>query len=188
MNTIYEAAAAALSGFAAKALGRPLTVKPSRAAMLAAPDFVRGGAEEAAALWTARLSECRLYDAPLLQRIDVKNGWLLLTLTKDVFDAYAQSLPNIAPGEAIRSDGAAYVDYRMDRLLRYGDAPLPDCEPVLRAILLASAASAKKRWTQDDERAVLTMTHALPARERIEVEHRCARAAKIILTERRTMR
>ena len=187
MNTIYEAAVSALSAYAEQTLQKPITVRLSRSAMLASSDFVRGGSGEAAAQLAARLSECRLFDAPLLQRVEVQNGWLLFTLTKDVFDTYALSLPPLLPGEALRNGRAAYVDYRMDMLLRHGDAPLPHCEPMLKAILTASAASARKRWTKDDERAVLTMTHGLPTEARLIAEQHGARAAKIILTERRTM-
>ncbi len=187
MNTIYEAAVSALSAFAEQTLGRSIVARPSRSAMLASPDFVRGDAEDAAKQLAACLSKCRLFDAPLLRRVEIQNGWLLFTLTKDVFDAYALSLPDLAPGEAIRNEQAGYVDFRMDMLLRHGDAPLPHCEPMLKAILTASAASARKRWTKDDERAVLTMTHGLPTEARLFAEQHGARAAKIILTERRKM-
>ncbi len=171
----------AIESWSAQVLGKALTVRLSDKAMLAAPDYVRGGAEQAKEALAARMEDCTLLGARLMDRVEIENGWLLFTLHRDAFDAYAQRLEaNFAPGDTT-------LDRRMSMLLRHKDAPLPDCPAIQHAVLIASAASERGRWTQEDVRTVLTMTHALSGMERVQAEQNAARAAKIILFERSTM-
>ena len=65
---------------------------------------------------------------------------------------------------------------------------VPDREPVKRAVLTASCACARGKWTLQDERTVLTMTHGLVSFDRLKTEQVCSRVAKIILFERAAMR
>lgn len=181
MDFFCDAVEAALRGFFAAALGRSLCLRPSQKAMLASPDYVRGGSEEAAKRLSERLPEAALFGARLLRAVHAENGWLLFDLAPDAVDAYALRLPH---GFA---HGDAYIDRRMELLLRHGDRPLCDCDSVVRAVWLASLASRRGRWTQDDERAVLSMTHGLKGMARVEAEQRAARAARIILFERRNL-
>lgn len=188
METLFEIMTETIRRWCGRVLGRPLSARLSRTAILASPDLVREDAGKAALMLRERVTECTFLEAPLLKSVTEKNGWILLEPDSKVFDAYAQSLPRILPGERIKDSGAGYVDYRMDMLLRHPDAPFPDREPVKRAVLTASRASARHRWTPQDERVVLSMTHGLSSFDRLETEQNCSRAAKIILYERATMR
>ncbi len=181
METLYSAAVNAISDWARRIVDAPLGLRPSQKAMLAGSGFVRTGAEAEACALQSQLAACRLLDAPLLASVRAEKGWLLFDLDKAAFDAYACSLPDDF------AHGSAYLDRRMEILLRHGDRPLPDCPAVLRAVLTASIASDRGRWTQADERTVLTMTHKLSGMERVAAEQSAARAAKIILFERRTL-
>ncbi len=179
MESFFAAATQAIGEYSERILGVRVHARLSRRAMLAAPDFVRENAKEAASALHARRGECALLSAPLLKSVREENGWLLFTLDSAAFDAYAAAIPDGF------SHGDAYLDRRMEMLLRHGDAPLPDCDAILCAVLAASYASARGKWTAEDERAVLTMTHGLSGMARVRAEHRAAHAAKLILYERR---
>lgn len=177
----WTAATETIADWTASALGTRIFLRPSQRAMLASPDFVRADADAAAKTLLGRRADCRLFDAPLVSDVRAENGWLLFTLDRAAFDAYARRLPDDFP------HGGAYVDRRMELLLRHGDAPLADCPAILTAVLVASYASLRGRWTAEDERAVLGMTHGLRGMARVRAEQSAARAAKIILYERRTL-
>lgn len=179
MERFYTAVCEAINGWAVETIGARLSLRASQKAMLAAPDFVKADASKAAQALDRAKDGCRLYGARLIECVGTENGWLLFTLHRDAFDAYALRLPDEFEHET------AYLDRRMELLLRHGDRPLPDCPDVLSAILTASRASARGRWTAEEERAVLSMTHGLMGMERVRTEHSAARAAKIILYERR---
>lgn len=179
MAFFCTAACDAIASGAGAILGAPVSLRPSQKAMLASPDFVRADADAAAKALADRRDEIRLLGAPLLKSVRAENGWLLFSLREAAFDAYASALPT----DFLHGD--AYIDRRMELLLRHGDVPLPDCPAILSAVLTASFASRRGRWTQDDERAVLTMTHNLSGMARVNAEQRAAHAAKIILFERR---
>ena len=171
----------AIGLWALETLGKRIALRPSQKAMLASSDFVRSDAKGAADLLRNRIERCRLYGAPLLQNVRAENGWLLFDLHAAAFDAYAARLPREF------THGTAYADRRMELLLRHGDAPTPDCPAILRATLNASFASRRGRWTKEEERAVLSMTHTLSGMERVRAEQCAAHAATIILYERSTM-
>lgn len=188
METLYGIITETLKNWSGEVLGRPLSVRLSKAALLSSPDLVRGNAENAVFLLNARAESCVLFGTGLLKSVTEKSGWILFDLDSAAFDAYALSLPEVRPGAVMKDPKASYVDYRMDMLLRHPDAPVPDREPVKRAVLTASCASARGKWTIQDERTVLTMTHSLVSFDRLKMEQACSRAAKIILFERAAMR
>ncbi len=181
METLYIAAQKAIEDWAEGVLGVRAAVRPSQRAMLVSSRFVREDAAAAARELNAHRTDCTLLGACWIASVRSENGWLLFDLDRAAFDAWACSLPNDFP------HGTDYVDRRMEMLLRHGDCPLPDVQPILNAIVTASFASTRKKWTQADERAVLTMTHSLGGMERVKAEHSAARAAKIILYERRNL-
>lgn len=188
METLYGIITETLKNWSGEILGCPLSVRLSKAALLSSPDLVREDAENAAFLLNAGARSCTIFGAGLLKSVTEKNGWILFDLDSAAFDAYAHSLPEVRPGAVTKDPGASYVDYRMDMLLRHPDAPVPDREPVKRAVLTASCACARGKWTLQDERTVLTMTHGLVSFDRLKTEQVCSRVAKIILFERAAMR
>ena len=188
MDTLYGIMTQTLKEWGGKVLLKPLSARLSETALFASSDFVQSGADEAVRALNARKKECTLLGAEMLTGVTEKNGWILFDLTGEAFDAYARSLPAAYPGEAIEDPGAGYVDYRMDMLLRHGDMPFPDVEPLKRGVLVASRACGRGRWTQHDERTVLVMTHTPNSVDRIRMEQSASRAAKIILYERACMR
>lgn len=188
METLYGIMTQTLKEWSGMVLGKPLSARLSKTALLASSDFVQDGAEKAACALNARKQECTLLGVKMLSGVTERNGWILFDLTCEAFDAYARSLPAVNPGEAVEDPGAGYVDFRMDMLLRHGDTPFPDEEPLKRGVLTASRACERGRWTQQDERTVLVMTHIPDFVDRIRMEQSASRAAKIILYERALMR
>ena len=186
METLYRIISETIGNWSGEVLGRPLSARLSETALLASSGLVKGGAKEAAAELGGRIGECEVLGTRLLKGVSEKNGWILFDLASSAFDAYALSLPALLPGQVI--NGADFVDFRMDMLLRHPDGPIPDREPVLRAVLTASHASDRGRWTPQDERTVLCMTHGMESFDRVRTEQACARAARIILCERMAMR
>lgn len=178
MEPLYAAVKQTLETHVSVCLETDILLRPSRKAMLACPAFAFGNGSAAAKRLEA-FPEPRLFGASLLASVRAESGWLLFDLDKSVFDAYALTLPNTF------LHGTDYVDRRMELLLRHGDMPLPACDAVLNAMLTASCACARRKWTAADTRVVLTMTHGLLGMERIRTEHALSRAAKIILYERR---
>jgi len=181
METLYAVAQKTIEDWTQDTLGVRAGVHPSQKAMLASSQFVREDAAAAARELNAHRMNCTLLGGFLIGSVRSENGWLLFDLDRAAFDAWACALPSDFP------HGSAYVDRRMELLLRHGDCPLPDVPSILHAVLAASFASTRKKWTQADERTVLTMTHALSGMQRVQAEQRAARAAKIILYERRNL-
>lgn len=132
--------------------------------------FVTGGGEEAARKLKAAQADC-----PFVRAIREKNGWLLFWLSDSWFDsliAWAKALDTRPTG--------SYLENRMSILMRKGDSPCPEAEPVRLALWAAYLAYRRGSWREADERQVLTMTHALTGAERIALENRCGGAAAAI--------
>ena len=132
--------------------------------------FATGGAAEAARKLTEALPAC-----PQVREVREKNGWLLFWLSDLWFDgliAWAKALDTRPAG--------SYVENRMAMLMRKGDGPCPDAEPVRRALWASYLAYRRGSWREADERLVLTMTHGLNGAERIALEDRCGGAAAAI--------
>ena len=174
MEDMYSALTEALAAWVSAAAGTAVQASdfrlPRDEGQLSLGAFVQGGAKEAAAKLTEDLLAC-----PQVREVREKNGWLLFWLSNAWFDelmAWAWALDT--------RPGGSYVENRMGILMRKGDAPCPDAEPVRRALWTAFMAYRRGFWREADERAVLTMTHELTGMDRIALENRCGGAAAAI--------
>ena len=175
MEDLYEALTERLAAWVNSASGacvKPEAFRvPRDEGQLSLGIFVRGGAREAVRKLEASLGEC-----PDLREVKVKNGWLLFFLSDAWFDgliAWAGTLD-------VRPAGS-YLENRMSVLMRKGDAPCPDWEPVRRALWAAFLAYRRRSWRDSDERLVLAMTHGLTGEDRVELENRCGSVAAAII-------
>lgn len=175
MEDLYSALTEGLAAWVTAATGTTVRGSdfrlPRDEGQLSLGVFVQGGAAEAARRLNGALPAC-----PPVRAVRERNGWLLFWLSNDWFDqliAWARALDT--------RPGGSYVENRMAMLLRKGDAPCPDAEPVRRALWAAYLAFRRGFWREADERAVLTMTHELTGMDRIALENRCGGAAAAIL-------
>ena len=181
METLFYQTIKNINSWIESFSGKSAHFRLSKKAMLSSSDFILEDPLMVAEALAAVRKECSFMGVPMIRSIRCENGWLLIDLEKTVFDTFALLLPD-------QFDyGDSYVDKRMEMFLRHGDCSLPPYDPVLKAVLTASYASTRGRWTKDDEQAVLTMTHTLSGMERVRTEHAISRAAKIILFERRSL-
>lgn len=145
----------------------------------------------------ARLSEGgpgELLGAPLVERIGHNGGHLLFTLTPAFFTAAArlavESLPPPAPLWGVPGE-SAYAAVRMGMLARKPWAPCP-ADPAVRMALwramgiperLSEPGPLRLRLSEA-ARALLTMTHHVPPRDRTALIDRCggvgAAAARLL--------
>ena len=133
--------------------------------------FVTGDAAAAARKLSEALPAC-----PQVREVRERNGWLLFFLSNRWFDGlieWAKALDT--------RPGGSYLENRMAMLMRRGDGPCPDAEPVRRALWAAYLAYRRGFWREADERLVLTMTHGSDGAARIALEDRCGGAAAAIL-------
>lgn len=157
-----------------------VVLREARRAHFSCNDFLRGDAKAAAQTLRTRLADCTLYGRNLLASVWEENGWLLFRCSGSVLDAYAMQLP---PWDGTPN---GYLERRLWMHLKKADASIPDAECITDALITALRCTEKGRWTAEAERAVLTATHSLAPKERIEAEQRMHRPARIILWERRT--
>ena len=174
MEDLYAALTEALAAWVRDATGAAVEAAdfrlPRNEAQLSLGIFVTDGAAEAAERLNDTLLAC-----PQVRSVRERNGWLLFWLSIAWFDeliAWAKALDTRPTG--------SYVENRMTILIRKGDAPCPDAEPVRRALWTAFMAYRRGFWREADERAVLTMTHELTGMDRIALENRCGGAAAAI--------
>lgn len=170
-----DAIKTALADFVERETGTRPVLKPSKKAHLASGSFLRANAPAAAELLTRRAAACTLLDARLPDRIEAENGWLLFYLTADAIDAYARTLP---PAEE-PDDG--FVSRRLWAMARHPDAETPD-DPVLLDGFYAMLFAAP-----NGEERFLSAPRAHDGAERVALEQRLSRMAKILLWERRNM-
>lgn len=173
MESLKAAIEQALTEYVCRLTGTRPVLKPSKKAHLAASTFLRGDAARAAALLHAHAAECTLYGVPLLDSVGEDHGWLLFFFRTDALDAYAQRLPQ--PEEP---DGS-YVSRRLWMYARHDDAPAPDDAPVLQGFFAALFR------LPEGERMFLEAPRQRDGLERVGLEQRMTRFAKILLWERR---
>ena len=173
MISLKDAIEAAVCGFVKQHTGILPVLKPSKKAHLATGSFLRADADAAAAALDLHASECTLFGAPLLSRVSSENGWVLFFFTADVIDAYALTLP---PAE---EPDDSYFARRLWIVYRHADAETPD-DPALLLGFYAVLFSAP-----DGERRFLSAPRAHEGNERVALENRRRRMAKILLWERR---
>lgn len=173
MESLKTAIERTLTAFVAQYTGVRPVLKPSKRAHLATGSFLRTDAAGAAAHLAAHLPECMLFGVPLLQSVTEQNGWLLFFVSPDVLDAYAESLPDAAEPD----DG--YVVRRLWMYARHDDAKVPDDVAVLQGFFAALFGLS------DGERLFLAAPRQKDGMERVRLEQRMTRLAKILLYERR---
>ena len=169
-STLTEALAAWVTAVTGTAVQGSDFRLPREEGQLSLAVFVTGGATEAARQLAEDLPAC-----PQVREVRERNGWLLFFLSNSWFDgliAWARSLDT--------RPGGSYVENRMAMLMRKGDAPCPDAEPVHRALWATYLAYRRGFWREADERLVLTMTHDETGTDRIALENRCGGAAAAI--------
>ena len=168
--SLTEALAAWVSAVTGTAVGPEAFRLPRAEGQLSLGAFVTGGAEAAVRQLTDALDRC-----PQVRAVRERNGWLLFFLSDRWFDgliAWAKALDTQPTG--------SYLENRTSMLMRRGEAPCPDAEPVRRALWAAYLAYRRDFWRESDERLALTMTHGFTGAERIALENRCGGAAAAI--------
>ncbi len=173
MISLKTAIEQALSAFVEKYTGVRPFLKPSKKAHLATGSFLRSDAAGAAQALNAHLDACMLFQMPLLVSVTEENGWLLFFFSPDVLDAYAQTLP-----EAGGPDDC-YVAQRFFMIANRDDVPVPDDGAVLQGFFAVLFGHP------DGERLFLAAPKRKDGMERIALERRMTRLAKILLYERR---
>ena len=163
----------ALGAFVERHTGVKPDLKPSKKAHLASSSFLRFDAPAAAALLTDRAGACTLASVPLLEAVTEENGWLLFRFTVGAIDAFAKTLP--PPEEPDES----YFARRLWIMARHPDAETSD-DPLLSDGFYAALFRAPR-----GEERFLAAPKAHDGNERIALEQRTARMAKILLWERR---
>lgn len=152
-------------------------VKAADAYPLATSAFVKTRSAQALLpRLTETLPACTAEGVLLLSAVTERNGWLLFSFS----DACWNML--VARAAALKNDGdGSYLSNRMRILMRHGSCPCPDDERVRRALWLCLLAHDGRGFTQETERAVLTMTHHLTGMPRVALEHSCGGVAAAIL-------
>lgn len=173
MIFMRDAIEAALTDFVELHTGVRPDLKPSKKAHLASSSFLRGDAIAAAATLSEHAALCTLFGAPLLKSVRAESGWLLFFFTADAIDAYAKTLP---PAE---EPDESYFARRLWIAYRHEDAETPDDPKLLDGFyaVLFSAPDAEKRF--------LSAPRTHDGNERVALERRRTRMAKILLWERR---
>ena len=175
MEDLFSSLTEALAPWVSAVTGTAVAAEdfrlPRQEGQLSLGAFVTGDAKEAARRLRSALPAC-----PWVREVREKNGWLLFWLSNGWFDElirWARALDTRPTG--------SYVENRMAMLMRRGDGPCPDAEPVRRALWAAYLAWRRGDWREADERLVLTMTHEAVGADRIALENRCGGAAAAIL-------
>ena len=168
-----DAIEAVLSDFVEQHTGVKPELKPSKKAHLASSSFLRGDADAAAAVLSAHAKDCTLSGVPLLSHVTAESGWLLFFFTADAVDAYAATLP---PAE---EPDDSYFMRRLWIMIHHEDAETPD-DPALLDGFYAALMHAP-----DGEKRFLAAPKAHDGNERVALEQRLYRMAKILLWERR---
>lgn len=163
---------AALAAGLSQAIDRAVPLSdihmPARAAAAGSPTAIRFGLD--AARLADRLSKAlpfpEVFGVQPVRRVRTKNRWLLFDLSDEWYAAAADALIAALPPAA--ADCGSHALNRMRALARRGGAGCPPYAPVQRALLLTLLLlpDATPRQRAQAERALLTMAHGLPPRER----------------------
>lgn len=154
----------------------PSTFKIATKGRLGLSAFVRGDAPAAAVALHKNCAHCRWEDVPILEAVEEKNGWLLLTFSQGFWDKLlelGQPLPSASP--------ESYWGNRLHSLARKGDAPCPKEPQVQETLLLAFWAWGTERYPKIMSQWLLTLTHVSPPTYRLFLESQCGTVAKALL-------
>ncbi len=147
---------------------------PARVAAAGSPAAIRHGLD--AVRLADRLSETlpfpEVFGVQPVRRVRMENRWLLFDLSDEWYAAAADALIAALPPAA--ADCGSHALNRMRALARRGGAGCPPYPPVQRALLLTLLLpeGGPHRRAQA-ERALLTMAHGLPPRERTALLNGC---------------
>lgn len=154
----------------------PSTFKLATKGRLGLSAFIRGDAPAAAVTLHKECAQCRWEDVPILEAVEEKNGWLLLTFSQGFWDALlelGQALPPASPD--------IYWGNRLHSLARKGDAPCPRDPQVQEILLLAFWAWGTGRYPKNLPQKLLTLTHVSPPAYRLSLESQCGSVARALL-------
>ncbi len=112
-----------------------------------------------------------LYGAPLASRLRRANGWLLLEWSDSFYDALVRTALERFPPAT--NDGGEHALHRMLLLSRHGGDGCPRVPSMQRALLLACLAGERPASYRAASRALETMFHPVPARERPALLRTC---------------
>ena len=163
----------ALCDFVERVTGVRPVWKPSRRAHCATSAFLRADAKATAAQLSEVRADCTLFGTPLIDTVRAENGWILIFLTAEAIDALANRLP---PPE--EPDESPFLR-RLWIWAQHEDRPTPN-DPALLLGVYGVLFGAP-----DAESALLTALHQQDGTERVMLEQRLSRAAKLLLWERR---
>lgn len=106
-----------------------------------------------------------------IRAVRARNGWLLFDLTDALYTAAVRHVLSALPPAA--GDCGKHTLNRMLALARRGGTSCPAIPAVQRALLLALGAPISPAARAQAERALLSMAHGLPPRERPALLARC---------------
>lgn len=112
----------------------------------------------------ARAISARLYGAELVESCRVVNGWLLFELTREFYGALTEHVNAELPPPA--SDLGRYAINRMLVLARHEGTGCPNIAALQRALLLCVCAGKSRSALEQAERAICSMFHSVPPKER----------------------
>lgn len=148
----------------------------SRTGELALNAFVRSDAAAVAVLLKEKREACVLWEIRPVRDVRAENGWLLFSLSPAFYEALTEKAAALD-----RVPGTDYVSLRMQMLMRKPPAPCPNHPNVHLALLRSLFADGRGRFTPEDDRAVLTMTHGEKGMARITLENNCGTVARALL-------
>ena len=178
-QTLLDEVIDALSAYIFRVTGvmpRKTGFRLSRSGELSLNAFIRQDAKRAAEALRNNADACVLWSVRLLREVREENGWLLFDLSPAFFTRLCDRAAVLD-----RDPGTDYVSMRMRMLSRKPASPCPDHCGVRLALLRSLLADDKGRFTAEDDRAVLTMTHGEKGMERIALENRCGTVALALL-------
>lgn len=178
-GSILDEITTALSAYIANTTGvRPekKAFRLSRSGLLSLNSFVRADSLHACEIICAECGSYTLWDTPIIETVGAENGWLLFSLSPAFFVRLCERAAALD-----RIPGSDYVSVRMRMLMRKGPCPCPDNGRVHAALLKSVFADDRNRFTAEDDRAILTMTHGEKGMKRVLLENSCGTAAKALL-------
>lgn len=170
--------AAALAAGLTRALGEPVPASAVRlpARHAAASCAVLSRACHAQAL-AAQLTDARetlfppVCGVQPVACVQAENGWLLFTLRDEFYTAAVRCVQAALPRAA--DDCGCHVLNRMRALARFGGTDCPSEPRIQRALLLTLLAPDSPARFRAAQRALLTLSHDRPPRERQALLLRC---------------
>ena len=119
-----------------------------------------------------------LYGAPLVSNLRLVNGWLLFDCTDELFGALVERANASLPMP--ETDGGSHAINRLLALGRHGGEDCPALPAFQRALLEAICANQSPAAFRRAIRAVETLFHTIPPRERPALMNRSGAYARAL--------